>query len=231
MKEILKRLFFANYRYFEVWNYLWLMSDNGSIEFTHSELCRLFNIPKSTLSRILQHQDTWNKKQIITRIERTKKSIRVVFVSEDTKNIGIEVMVSDNMPTSNPVANKVIERLYPYVKRFYTEKSIYYPEVENDRKFIYYIWEKIEKAMEANGAGKNPTRVDDNFKLFFQKIPQWWLENSFTLPTLNNKYNTIYQQIKKEHQNESTSKTNKKSNSYARQASNFDTDDYSFLVS
>jgi hypothetical protein len=74
MKTLLKELYHKNRRDFEVWNYLWLFSDeSNSIQFSHTDLYCRFNVPLSSLHRMLnKYPEIWNGDKTFVEYRKSK---------------------------------------------------------------------------------------------------------------------------------------------------------------
>ena len=89
MKDFLRNLYRKNKRDFDVWNYLWLFSDNNSIDFTQAELGGRFNLPASSLHRILnKNLELINtEEKIFIEYEKTSYKIwKITFYPEGRKS-------------------------------------------------------------------------------------------------------------------------------------------------
>ena len=62
--------------------------------------------------------------------------------------------------------------------------------------YITRIMVQIEKAMKTRGTEITYETKSDTFKMFFTSIPQWWVDNSYSLNSINKNFATIINQIK-----------------------------------
>lgn len=185
MKEHLKKLYEKNKRHWEVWVWLWMQSDNkNSTIFTYRVICARFNVPKSSFARMLNAYELWNDDKIIVEFEKLeKRRYKVTFYPNGKK-------LSKHKDTS------LEDGLFDYVKEQYTIQEYDYPNINKHRVYIKRILIQIEKAMKVRGTEINSETKADTFKMFFKSIPQWWVENSYSLTSINKNFATIINQIK-----------------------------------
>ena len=221
MKHILKELYFSNKRHFEVWNYLWLMSEDGVMDFSYLDVCARFKVPKSTLARILKLEEKWNITSVHSRIERLDKNHRVLFFDNPTPT-----EIKQPAPTKRQKVDKRTMEVLEWLKDFYKEKNKDYPGIANQRANIRGIIGKVEVMVKKTIPEATDDQIIENTKLFFNKIPDWWIEKAFTLPSINKNFVAIYDQIKsKKHGKQPTI------DSYRKAAVATATKDYSNLTS
>ncbi len=183
MKEILKILYEKNIRFFNVWNYLYLYSDdNNEIIFTNSDIIGRFNLPASTLTRAIKYGlDTNNGKTYIELTKVSPKTYKVKFYPNGKRN-------------AKAVKNVDLKK---WITAYYKEEQFDYPELKKHLRFVDSICEKMEKAIKDKGQVEYSNDVlNDTFQVFFNKIPDWWKQNAFTLPSINKNFSKILNQIK-----------------------------------
>lgn len=184
MKAQLKTIYEKNQKWFEVWVYLWLKSDNkNTIVFSYSDLGARFNIPKTTIHRIISFYKTLNE---------TKQFIEL--------NSTIDNKIELKFYPTGKVENKetpLIEALYLFLLNFYQEHDYDYPELKKHKNHIKTIANKLNKFLvEKKKENISEAELIDTFKIFFINIPNWWKQNAFTLPTISKNFNKILNQIK-----------------------------------
>ena len=202
MKTLLKDIYLKNQRDFQIWNYLWIFSDeNNSVEFSHSELSGRFNIPISSLYRVLSiYPELWNKDKIIVESERLPhKVIRITF---HPKGKRIE---KSNIYT-------VYDEAFDWIKEFYAEIKYDYPDIAKHKKYIKNICDKLEKAMVANNTDITRESLITTLQTFFIKIDDWWRDSgNMSITSINKHFTRILNQIKANKNN-----NGKKRDSYSK---------------
>lgn len=198
MKQQLKRLYFNNIRHYEVWNYLWLISEDGITMFQYVDICCKFKVPKSTLSRILQLQNTWNNEKQLTTIEKEGKWHKLTFWEELPAS-------QKKKPTKTEFPART-EQMFDILTEWYKQKEVEYPTLEKDKKRITEFLNRIEKSLTAASQPKTDKDVIEAATLYFNKIPEWWIKNAYSMATINKNYMKIYNQIKLNSNGNSTTK-------------------------
>jgi hypothetical protein len=183
MKLRLKELYIKNHRSFQVWEYLWLFSDtNNSIEFTHSDLRGRFNIPETSLCRILEQAHEWNDERIIVeKIKIKPKTYRIVFHPRGRRNAKV-ITVHDE--------------LYVWVRKYYESQEYEYNDLAKHRRYVKIICDKLVEAIKKRGAEVTDDLLKQAFYAYFNNIDDWWRNNSFTLPAINKHFTKILNQVK-----------------------------------
>ena len=214
MKELLKELYKSNHRDFEVWNYLWLFADESeSIEFSHTELCSRFNIPLSSLSRVLKiYPERWNKDKVLVEYEKVEyKAFKVTFYPKGKK-------------TTSAPTQTIHDDLYDWLKGHYKQIDFDYADMPSHRKYVKTICDKLQKAMKERNTLVTDQSTKDTFQFFFTNIDSWWKDNgTITLPLISKHFTKILNQIK-------TSKNGKKRDSYSKAAEQIDGIDFGKLA-
>lgn len=185
MKEHLKKLYEKNKRHWEVWVWLWMQSDTkNSTIFTYRVICARFNVPKSTFARVIESQSVWNDEKIISKVEKLPNcKYRVTFYPKGKK-------------ATKHIDTSLEDELFAYVKDAYKKKEYDYPNINKHKIYITRILVQIEKAMKTRGTEITYETKSDTFKMFFTSIPQWWVDNSYSLNSINKNFATIINQIK-----------------------------------
>ena len=192
MKKILKILFEKNRKSWEVWAYFWTYSDSKNcFSFTASEICARFKISKSTLSRIIHEQDIWNDEATYTEITNASKVYTVKFVSGGVKK-----------KTTDPI----VDQLHGWLEKYYEEKDYDYPNFHLHKKTTKTIIGKIKKLMKKKDWEVTDESITTTFQTFFERIPDWWQQNSFTLLSINKHFDKIWDQIKNNNNGKRTDK-------------------------
>lgn len=188
MKEQLKRLYLSNFRHYEVWNFLWLMSENGEYIFTYLDLCYRFRVPKSTLTRILQLDRTWNTDENrLTEIEKIGKAYRVKFLKE------LQEPVKTKKKSIHPERT---EKIYEFLVTWYDEKNIEYPTLSKDKAKITKVLKKIEELLKKQGQSISDDNVIKMTISFWNRIPAWYIKHQITINAIDRNFYKIYNQIK-----------------------------------
>lgn len=232
MKDILKKLYVTNKRHFEVWNYLWLMSEDGITEFSYTDICAKFKVPKSTLVRILQLEREWNEDNVQTEVERLEKNHRVTFFEFTNVNNKKQSTprgakrTTVKKPQKVEILDVVLEETYTKVKEQYDKRKIHYSTIEKDKKVLRTIINKIENLLIVDNDKLADEDIIAATVLFFKKIPNWWWINAFKMRSINKNFDTIYNQIKLE----SNGKKNSRVGSYAEASSSANQVDYSTIT-
>tara|TARA_R110002020_G_scaffold44348_10_gene128036 strand:- start:9231 stop:9881 length:651 start_codon:yes stop_codon:yes gene_type:complete len=194
MKEVFRILYDKNVRFFEVWNYLYLYSnEQNEIVFTNSDIIGRFKLPPSTLNRAISFALSINNGKIYIELEKiAPKTYKAKFYPNGKRNV-------------KAVKNK---ELKVWIEDYYKKQEYDYPELKKHLRFVDTICDKLEKAIkERNTEPFTPDLLHKTFCVFFEKIPDWWKENAFTLTSINKNFSKILNQIKLS--------ANGKSNNYA----------------
>jgi hypothetical protein len=155
--------------------------DKNEYEFHNSELLCRFNITPPTLHRALKYGLNYGDITFIKLDKIGNKLYKVKFY--------------DNGKKKNAI--KTNQELKKWIITYYKERDIDYVDISNHKKYVDMIYQKIEKAIKQRGKFEvNEDICNDTFKMFFKKLPNWWLEHAFTLPTINKNFTKILNQIK-----------------------------------
>ena len=216
MKHLLKELYGINRRDFNVWNYLWLFSNElNSIQFSHTELCDELNISLPLLGRIMnKYPQIWNEDKIFVEYEKVGyKEFKVTFYPKGKKE--------------NKKVNKdaiMYDELLSWLKEYYIDMKFDYPELVKHKALIKTICGKVKIAMNNKNIDVTDESISSTVKLIFNNIPEWWIENgNITLPTINKSFSKILNQIK-------SSNAGKKRDSYSKAAESISSIDFSKLT-
>tara|TARA_R110000751_G_scaffold92475_2_gene180971 strand:- start:793 stop:1434 length:642 start_codon:yes stop_codon:yes gene_type:complete len=183
MKSQLKIIFEKNKKWFDVWIYLWINSDSkNTIIFTYSELGGRFNIPKSTIYRIIDFHKKINSSKVYIDLKTNKAKQTILKFYPTGKTENEKSLLEDS--------------LYLFLIDFYKDHEYSYPELKTHKIHIKKIENKIKALISQNGEVPTESDIIATFKIFFEKIPDWWKQNAFTLPTISKNFNKIYNQIK-----------------------------------
>lgn len=215
MKQQLRELYRKNTRDFEVWNYLWLFADDSNeIEFAHSDLTMKFNIPLSSLHRILNlYPELWNEEKTFVEYEKVAyKRFRVKFYPKGKR-------------AKKQTTLDIHDELFIWLKTDYYPSIDYdYDEITKHKKYVKLICEKLEKAMKQRDPNVTEESLKETFKYFFKNIGDWWIQNgNITLTLINKHFTKIINQIK-------TSNGGKKRDSYSKAAESIDGVDFDKLA-
>lgn len=215
MKELLRSLYKKNKRDYDVWNYLWLFSDeSNSIDFSHIDLCCRFKVPLSSLHRILnRYNETWNNEKIFVEYEKTGyKKYRVIFYPKGKVKTKIDVKT-------------IYDELFDWVKDFYKDKGFDYLDIDKHKRYVKTICLKLEKAMKDKKTIVTDDGIKETFKIVFSNIPDWWVDSgNITLTTINKNLTKILNQIK-------SNNGTKKRDSYSKAAESISSINYDDLAS
>jgi len=197
MKSQLKTLYNNNPIYYNVWSWLWIMSDSKfCISFTYAELCARFNIPKSTLRRIIAYSKEWNKEKMFVEITNEYTKVNICFHPRGKK---LNLIVSKD--------ELFIEEMYDYLVEYYKEQDFEYSNINTHKKYVKPIINKIKKAISNKGLEVNEEAIKNTFIYFFKNMPDWWRKNSFELKSIDKNFNKILHQIKTHKKNDKFANT------------------------
>lgn len=198
MKKVLKYLYQYRKRHFEVWNYLWLHSEDGITHFTYLDVCAKFKVPKSTLARILQLENEWNEEdQILTKVERVSNGHKVTFFEEVLKKpVKKQPTVQNSAPRPENPLKPVTNHVHEYLKGKYDTLGIVYPKFDTEKPKVTNLIKKVEEMLKEQGKSTLPEDIQDSTILFIDKIPEWWWQNAFTIGHFTRNFEKIYNQIK-----------------------------------
>lgn len=185
MKDLIKKLYNSNNkRDFIIWNYLWIFCNNGKIKISIKKLEKDFKIPKSSLNKTLNNTiSNWNKKKQFVTIKRLEKDkYEICFLKE---------------PIDSGSKQQVYQELFIWLKLYYLGVNYDYLEINNHKKYVKLICDKLEKIILNKGLKLSDETLKETFILFFERIDGWWLENKLiSLPTINKSFTKILNQIK-----------------------------------
>lgn len=189
MKNQLRWLYKNNKRCWEVWNHLWLFSDDmNSIAFTYNEICGALSIPHTTFKRMLGNTAWANTDKQRVEILREGNKIKVVFYP-------------NGKPAEREARDTSVEdELFLWLKTdFYPSHQVDYPNIGNThhKNKVSPILKKIKKVMRVKGTEVTDETVITSFKVYFENMPAWWLEHQPTLPAVNKHFTEILGAIKK----------------------------------
>jgi hypothetical protein len=204
MKERLRELYVENKRAYDIWVYLWLFSDstNKSIEFSHTELSYKFEVPMSTLNRILkQYTERWNSEKIyVNYVKSGYKRYTITFYSKGKQLNNVE-------------RSTIYDTMFDWLKTYYYSKDFEYSDLRKHKRYVKIICDKLTKAMKDKDVNVNNDSLFETFQFFFDNIPDWWVDNgNITLTTINKSFTKILNQIKSENNGRN------KSDSYSKAA-------------
>lgn len=184
MKFFLKRLFHSNKNFFDVWNYLWIMSNTKhEIIFKYMDISSELKVSKSTITRALKIVDTVNKEKEYIEIKKLQSNEFFLKFYPNGKAI----------PKQQSEINNI---LYNFLLDYYKDNDIHYPELNKHKSHIKKIVTKLSLLMSKKNVELNETNIINTFKQFFISIPDWWKQNQFTLPSINKNFTKIINQIK-----------------------------------
>ena len=187
MRTLLKELYHKNRRDFDVWNYLWLFSDeSNSIQFSHTDLCCRFKVPLSSLHRMLnKYPETWNTDKTFVEYEKIGyKNYQVVFYPKGKKVSKVKVVT-------------MYDELFDWLKEFYKQKKFDYSDLAKHKRYVKTICGKVENAMKNKETEVTDENLVKTFKIIFENLPEWWVESgNITLPTISKSFTKILNQIK-----------------------------------
>jgi hypothetical protein len=214
MKEFLKELYIKSKRDFEVWNYLWLFSENNKINFSQTELSARFRLPPSSLHRILNiYPEQWNDKKVFVEYSRVAyKKYNVTFYPNGKKYPKQEVYT-------------IYDELFEWLKGYYAELDFDYADIKDHKRYVKVICDKLKKAMLKNGTKVDEALLKNTFKVVFTNIDDWWKDTgNITLTLVSKHFTKILNQLKANNGN------SKKRDSYDKAAAKVDEVDFSKLA-
>jgi hypothetical protein len=182
MKEQLKVLYKTSKKEYDIWSYLWIFSEKNKVSFTYTSLSSQFNIPVSTLHRIINKNITnWALQGIDISISKSEYKSQVIYF----KSKKIESKVPLN------------EELYAYLKQYYSQIEYDYPDLVKHKRYINTICNKLKKAMQDKGTIVDENNLYETFIVFISNIDGWWRESgNITLPLISKHFTKILNQVK-----------------------------------
>jgi hypothetical protein len=183
MKENLQYLFKRNKREYKVWSYLWIFSEKNEIIFSYQNLSYLFDIPVSSLHRIVNKNiSLWQSQGIDISIEKCPfKTHKISF-----KKPKLQVKI-----------NNLEEELTDFMKSYYTEIEYDYPDFDKHQRYIKTIINKLKKAMRQKGTMVDDFTICETFKLFVKNIDDWWVQSgNISLPMISKHFTKMLNQVK-----------------------------------
>lgn len=208
VKEI-QELYFKNHKEYSVWSYLWIFSDKNQVSFNYTSLSTQFNIPISTLHRIINKNiNKWALQGLDISISKSEyKSHVIYFKSKKT---------AQKAPLN--------EELYAYLKQYYSQIDYDYPDLGKHKRYINTICNKLKKAMQQKGTVVDENNLRETFIVFISNIDGWWKESgNITLPLISKHFTKILNQVK-------NNANGKKRDSYSIAASKADEIDFGKLT-
>jgi hypothetical protein len=203
MKLFLQDLYFKKGSEFNIWNHLWILSDNKNrVVFNYIDISSQLGLPVKTVNRVVnKFVNDWNSgdKIIVEYNKLQGRELEIIFYPNGKKKPILKIIPHH-------------EEMFSIAKDWYVSKEYDYPELKKHKKYIKSICEKIENSIKDRGDNSNPTPKDliDSFEIILKNMPDWWIENSqISLTTINKNFSKIIDQIKR-------NATSKKSDSYSK---------------
>lgn len=213
IKETLKELYETERNAYDVWVYLWLNSNSkGEVVFSKKKISLELGVSLSTTYRALDK----HAYRFCSGIE-----------SHDKKNYHV-LKFSGAKSTSTKKVDELqglYDRLYEYLKEYYSRAEFEYTALPNHKKLIKTIVGKLKKAMnKTDKVVVTEQTLEDTFKMFFEGVLNTWFgqEKQLSLNTINRNFDKILNDIKRMH-------NGKKSDSYARAKQEAESIDFSKL--
>ncbi len=122
MKDQLKVLYKTSKKEYDIWSYLWIFSEKSKVSFSYTSLSSQFNIPISTLHRIINKNiSKWAKEGIDICIQKADFKANIIsFKSAKTL---------ETKPLN--------EDLYAYLKQYYSQIDYDYPDLIKQINQVY----------------------------------------------------------------------------------------------
>ena len=208
VKEI-QELYSKSYKEYSVWSYLWIFSDKNQVSFNYTNLSAQFNIPISTLHRIINKNITkWARQGIDISIGKSEYKSHVIYFK------------SKKIVSKTPLN----EELYAYLKQYYSQIEYDYPDLVKHKRYINTICNKLKKAMQDKGTIVDENNLRETFIVFISNIDGWWKDSgNITLPLISKHFTKILNQVK-------NNANGKKRDSYSVAASKADEIDFGKLT-
>lgn len=213
MRGFLKELYQKNKRDFDIWNYLWLFAENNSIDFSYVDLQNRFNIPTSSLHRVLNsYPESWNTDKTYVEFSKVApKQYNVTFYPKGKKESKAEVFT-------------VYDELFEWLKEYYNDLEYEYTDMHKHKRYVKTICGKLTKAMKKRGTDVTDELLKSTFKYVFLNIGDWWKDTgNITLTLVSKHFTKILNQVK-------SNGNSKKSDSYSKAAAQVDEIDFSQLT-
>lgn len=209
MKQILQSLYKERRRDYFVWSYLWIFSDKNTIEFTNKQLCQEFDLPASTLHRIIHGNiDIFNDVKTYVEYEKTSRvNHKIIFHPTGKKEKKVK-------------SKELYDELYNWMEEYYKSIDFDYTDIKKHKKYIRIIALKIKEAMKEKDTAVTDDSLRDTFKFFIQNIDEWWVNSgNITLPLISKHFTKLLNQVK-------TNGTRSKSDKYSKAAKQADEIDF-----
>tara|TARA_Y100000114_G_scaffold151716_1_gene168880 strand:+ start:5033 stop:5647 length:615 start_codon:yes stop_codon:yes gene_type:complete len=184
MKFFLKRIYYMNASYYKIWSYLWIMSNSkNEIVFKYASLGGKLGVSKSTISRSLKLMEVANKDKLHIELSllNNNEYLLKFYPSGKVKKKEQEIMINE---------------IYIFLQSFYKKHEIHYPELTKHKTYIKKICNKLIVLMKQRKIDINDSNIQTSFQSFFNNIPEWWLNNQFTLYSIHKNFTKVYNQIK-----------------------------------
>lgn len=200
---------------FDFWFYLWINSGSKPLKFTINDVYLKSMKEIIDPDLIVQEVEDYNliffdKKdsKIYCEIVKSNPGLHPTLTIYTIKWFlnGKKVDIIDgevNNSKENTFKKITDELMKDYLPLFYNLNKYDYPDLKNHRRFVNSILEKITQAIKLRQDNDETELTDEyimnGFKIFFDSIPKWWIENQVLgLPSINKNFSKILNQIKHE---------------------------------
>jgi len=207
MKKILSTLCSENFRYFQVWSYLWINSDRkNTIEFNYLDVGCKLKMSKSTVHRIISKTELINVDKTYVEITKDKSTVTAKFY--------------DKGKPKTREKNVLIDDVIEYLVGFYEKQNFPYEKINNHKPQLKGLINQMEPTMKAAGLELTDETKKQFLQWFCENLPEWWVKKGhITIPALNKHYPKMITQIKTQ-----------KTDSYASEIHQTESIDYSKLA-
>lgn len=166
--------------------FMWLNSNVKNLyEFDISDICFQFELSRSTVFRVLKANDF--------QVSKLEKGIFQVDLTISSKQKSKSLIPSD-VKIENKIA---MNKMFSFLNDFYIKKEFNYPDLKKHLKYAEQILKKLDDMLVSSNVELSMDNRMGSFQVFFENIPNWWVDNKvLTLTVLNKNFTKIINQIK-----------------------------------
>lgn len=191
-KDVLRQMSKKQPKLYELWNYLWLESnDQGEVDFRYNELMTFFSCSRTSMARMLQPEN----------IEGFNEFVSIQKVAPSTYQAIINYQPKKHTPpkeTAKKTRNTLITGEYAdFLERYYNKIGFINLDFNKKKRDLESILLKITTIMQNNQTPISDETRFENFQMIMNNIPQWWVDKGMVdLPSVNKHFTKIINAIK-----------------------------------